>query len=69
MDSTWEAERRLSDFLGLTLPKAESKARDLALDVRVLRDGDKHFGRKMNLNGRRVNLWLDDGRVTEALRF
>jgi hypothetical protein len=69
MAGDWRAERHMPDFLGLTLPEAQARARALGLEVRVLRDGTKHYGQKMNLSQRRVNLWLDDGRVTGAKRF
>lgn len=69
MSTEWEAERRLPEFLGLTLSEAQARAEALSLEVRVLRDGTMHYGQKMNLSRRRVNLWLDEGRVTDAVRF
>jgi hypothetical protein len=62
-------ERRLPEFLGLSLVEARTLADQLGLQVRVLRDGSRHYGQKMNLSQRRVNLWLDDGHVTDAQRF
>lgn len=59
----------MPEFLGLTLDEARARADALSLEVRVLRDGAMHYGQKMNLKQRRVNLWLDDGRVTAARRF
>lgn len=69
MAGDWTAERHMAEFLGLTLPEAQARARSLGLEVRVLRDGVMRYGQKMNLSQRRVNLWLDEGRVTEARRF
>ncbi len=65
----WDEERRLRDFLGLTLTPARACAEQLGLEVRVLRDGSRHYGQKMDLSQKRVNLWLDDGQVTTAQRF
>jgi hypothetical protein len=69
MTGDWAEERRLPDFLELTLVQARALAGRLGLEVRVVRDGPRHYGQKMNLSQRRVNLWLDEGHVTEAQRF
>lgn len=51
------------------MDEARALAESRGLEVRVLREDDVHRGQKMDLRQRRVNLWLDGGRVTEARRF
>lgn len=52
-----------NEFIGLTLEEAEKK---LGKKIRVTRDGNQTFMVTMDIRPDRLNVGLDDGKVTSA---
>ena len=55
-----------SDYLGLTKAQAMQKAKAQGRPARVTREDDEMFPGTLDYNPDRVNLELDDGKVTKA---
>jgi hypothetical protein len=55
-----------SDYVGLTEAAAKQKAATEGRPARVLRRDDEHFPATQDYNPDRVNLEIDDGKVTKA---
>ncbi|GHC53781.1 hypothetical protein GCM10007100_20070 [Roseibacillus persicicus] len=56
-------------FLGLTKKEAMSKARELKLKPRIVREDMERFRMTKDLRSDRINFELDNGEVTSAKIF